>query len=1691
MHKLSFCIITSGKRDEVLQVVLSSITSQKIPDYEIIVSGVYRPDRRVVFVPAVEAARKGKLSILRNLGIAKATGDLIIILDDDVILSPTWYQNVTSYDKPFDILTSQVRLPDGTRYWDHVTTGGPRGHIMLDDDEPDDYCYMSGGCAWIMRREVAESVKWGEQLGFYESEDSDFAARCLQRGFSITHNKNMLVYHADPTYTSIGRKVLRRKYYPSVEIIRDEVAAMSEWDVVFFMKNKTENGLEADAADVIRYGCRQHPDSSVLREAHSWLINSLCGGNLSDNNKWYPDGDPTYLEICQQYKRTTNEAKQIYTINENINKYIIKREGRYIYLSDEIIPHDAVPEEVRRVFSIFNNMPPFYFHFGGAGDALMLLATFNPDSPGTSVVCCANSIKQMESFFEAFPNIESVYFLPHPNSVSSIPEEIRGNIHLLLRYLISKNPRCIGRGTTPLDDYNNEWNQHLDCANFYNISLRPDWLFRFKSDKIVPLYQVVLAPKGSNAFGYRSKRNTMNPRFWRPLLSYLQAEGITPVVIGTPDEEAAYPLDSSCIDRRSFSFKQQMNIIASSDLLIGADSWHKSFSGLAGVPAIVFQALTGPDLAGLWKDSSEYVFIDPWDNICLISTFEEFQKTFTEIRDKGRFVIRRINPPGELSTLTSLSPRFWQTDYSKVKSVLFRSSSAIGDALNLTAVTAEMKRQYPHINLYVSGSSIVEDIFRHNSHISGFVKIHSNEELFVEGISDVTIEYNHILDRLVEYKNGCSFMDIYGNIAGIRLSNYDVFYTIEMEEALWALQELKSFTDSNMKIGLQFHSNKDVKRSYPNGVSVVSEIKQRFPDALFVLLGLEPLNETLSYIYDCARQEIPLRKQMALAAQCDAFVTIDSAFFHVGHNLCNKPTLLIAGPTNPNLIGSANSGFLPIRNTKLDCLDCYWTRPCAIECMCNLSASAIADSFGLLVANPDVARHAWRRPLETKDMVIKGADFENMIIQLLETQTKPIQLQLHDPFSMLPPFADNWNGISVVRPETGLCLLPENYEHIDCPFCHSNVPSRVRFCADIVKCNNCDAVYLRTRLKKEAMEQLYQSYEDGESHLKIPETDELINTSGLRRDYFLKEILNFISAHGVLLDVGCGWGAFLDNARFKGFTPRGIELTKKGVNFANKYLGINVTSNQFVDTPFDSDSLAVVTMLHVLEHLPEPSIALHKIFDILEPGGMFCGIVPNFASFCSNTDGEKWYWLDPDYHYVHYTSETLRHHLESTGFVIERFYTVCGDYGTTPIRTIAEKNGITFVSDTAFNDWLKEIEAEGKGEEIRFFARKPFHENTDHSYADLSKHQGTYNSCSNQSKTSPTNIVTKNLNNNKEELQERALKLNSSPVLLEICTTTICNINPPCVQCWKHVDPNLGYLNKDAKHMSREVLRELAPYISLAQKVSLHGIGEPLACPYLFEEFHENNNSRVGFVSNGLLLNESAIRKVIECGISFIDFSLDAVTPEIYRKIRHNDFSVINYNLLKLQEAKRNYGVSHPEIFLNMCLMRENISDIPNMIRYAKDIGAVHVHLFHMNKGADYKFDWFDYREQDCEKDPVTHDYYMEEGYRIASELGVNIVLSGRRHLLEMETVPVYYNREINSEQFFCNKPWTSLLIQTDGSLYNCCWQQEPIGTLQNNTLMGIWNGDILQEIRESTRNGIPHCICKNPTNICPFLGRI
>ena len=328
---ISFVVVSNGKKIDKTSLVLKSIVYQNIPQYEIILCGHYdtntvpKPAKpNLTYLKNKPAADGGLLGEMRNMGCKRAKYENIVILDDDMTLSTSWYKNLLKHGEGFDVLTSKVILPDGTRFWDHATFCPPNssfppcyGHVILEAEETDEHLYMSGGQAWIMKSHVYEQVKWDTKMstGYRanmrnlkeytqgkHNEDTDFSKKCRDLGFKISHDHDMVAFHNDARYTCVGRISRMRgedrthewvkelnMYKPAHEI---KSVAGSLWE---------EKGLAPETGDVLRYGLLFHFNNAILIDALRDLESSF-GGSLSDNN-WNVNGDPLYNKDIEVYKK--------------------------------------------------------------------------------------------------------------------------------------------------------------------------------------------------------------------------------------------------------------------------------------------------------------------------------------------------------------------------------------------------------------------------------------------------------------------------------------------------------------------------------------------------------------------------------------------------------------------------------------------------------------------------------------------------------------------------------------------------------------------------------------------------------------------------------------------------------------------------------------------------------------------------------------------------------------------------------------------------------------------------------------------------------------------------------------------------------------------------------------------------------------------------------------------------------------------------------------------------------------------------------------------------------------------------------------------------------------------------------------------------------------------------------------------
>lgn len=133
------------------------------------------------------------------------------------------------------------------------------------------------------------------------------------------------------------------------------------------------------------------------------------------------------------------------------------------------------------------------------------------------------------------------------------------------------------------------------------------------------------------------------------------------------------------------------------------------------------------------------------------------------------------------------------------------------------------------------------------------------------------------------------------------------------------------------------------------------------------------------------------------------------------------------------------------------------------------------------------------------------------------------------------------------------------------------------------------------------------------------------------------KLINSQSQKGKLLDIGAGTGDFLVVAKKDGWEITGIEPGEKPRNIAIQK-GVSFVNNlsDLADNSFD-----VITMWHVLEHVPDLDLQIKEIKRLIKPNGTILIAVPNFKSFDANYYGKFWAAFDVPRHLWHFSKTAI------------------------------------------------------------------------------------------------------------------------------------------------------------------------------------------------------------------------------------------------------------------------------------------------------------------------------------------------------------------------------------------------------------------------------------------------------------------
>jgi len=305
---------------------------------------------------------------------------------------------------------------------------------------------------------------------------------------------------------------------------------------------------------------------------------------------------------------------------------------------------------------------------------------------------------------------------------------------------------------------------------------------------------------------------------------------------------------------------------------------------------------------------------------------------------------------------------------------------------------------------------------------------------------------------------------------------------------------------------------------------------------------------------------------------------------------------------------------------------------------------------------------------------------------------------------------------------------------------------------------------------------------------------------------------------------------------------------------------------------------------------------------------------------------------------------------------------------------------------------------------------------------------------------------------NRIERRLKARRLRSGPRMLDLVPTHRCNLR--CVGCVHYDNEGPGDLWLP---FFRNILEESAPWVVQYRFCSL---GEPLLNKDMPEMLELAARAGVGcnLMTNGTLLTtELAEHMIANAHLDILTFSIDGAKAETCERLRRGlKFDDLLSAIASVVDAKRRHGVRTPVVQGNAIAMRENIEELPDLVRLAARVGMEDLNVHFLTVEGRTKFG------DSLFNDPALQKSVFEEATRVAQELGIVLHLPP--------------NIEDRSFRQRCYLPWDTLIIDTDGTARMCyfSWEEAVGNVVEDGGIRAVWNNGLYQMVRRSIESDCP-----------------
>jgi SAM-dependent methyltransferase len=232
--------------------------------------------------------------------------------------------------------------------------------------------------------------------------------------------------------------------------------------------------------------------------------------------------------------------------------------------------------------------------------------------------------------------------------------------------------------------------------------------------------------------------------------------------------------------------------------------------------------------------------------------------------------------------------------------------------------------------------------------------------------------------------------------------------------------------------------------------------------------------------------------------------------------------------------------------------------------------------------------------------------------------------------------------------------------YVNCNLCGADdytvrYPKGVAQLHRIVRCNRCGLMYANPqelvdceRFETDTHPKVFIEAENRlyfqKQQVQLPDNERV-----------LKVLNELFPQRGKLFEVGSFFGIFLNRIRADGWEVMGLEPDLGIAEYARTTYGLNIVGGLLPNPALPDRAFDAVVMLHVIEHMPDPSENLREIHRILKLGGVLVVETPRFDSLMFKLLGRRERSIcNCNGHIYFFTVPSLRQLLEKCGFEVVR-----------------------------------------------------------------------------------------------------------------------------------------------------------------------------------------------------------------------------------------------------------------------------------------------------------------------------------------------------------------------------------------------------------------------------------------------------